>query len=612
MSPSNPNSAFNELKEARLQRLEASFVLCKDLLTVTRCNPDTDREGFYVIPSSGSGVIGRYQTLRDMENEMPNIIVRTAVYKKLTAADRALKRKAGYETCQIIVTYGYRSPHIQRALYERIYAEEQQRQPNANEETLREAAHRKIACPEVAGHPTGGAVDVIIFDYGKGKFLDFGTDISELSDKNVYYAAEAIADEQRKHRTTLRAIMCEQGFVPYDGEWWHFSYGDREWAYYMYRRRLRNDGVEIPLVALYAQKDRNEISDIAFNDKCSLRNDDALPEEDTQVRVRLAVQKDGRLTEETLSILKRSGISITQDKRGFLARSGNFPLEVLFVRDDDIPSLVEAGVADLGIVGENEYWEKTGNPTLRDDASPHPKARKPKSVLKKHLGFGKCFLALAVPRDSDIKTLQDLHGKRIATSYRRLTEEFLREKGIKNCKIIDIAGSVEVAPLINYAHAIVDLVSTGSSLRQNNLEVFYNILNSETVLIANAGADGDPARRQIIDSLIERIECYLFAKNYKRVIMSVQKDRLEAVCAILGKKTGLFQSDDALRAEDAAAPPSPILIGTPVVLDVYGFDGWCSLQVIMEMSALWKTTEELKQNGVANIVFYDIEGIIKC
>lgn len=542
------------------------LVLCRDLLSVTEHDGQTDSEGFYVIPSSGDGVIGRFFTLRDMENDTPNIIVRKTVYEKLCKADRALKQQPGYKNCQIIVTYGYRSPAIQRAIWDQFYAEKAAEHPDLTEEELREETHRIIALPEVAGHPTGGAVDVIIFDLKKGRFLDFGTDIGEFESKNMDYASDMIPEIARKNRQTLRAVMCGQGFAPYDGDWWHFSYGDKEWAFYMYSR----GGNEAEKKALYRQKEKSEISEIAYSDKFKLKTAESEPEH--KVRVRLAVQKDGRLTEETLSILRRSGIEINQDRRGFLARAENFPLEVLFVRDDDISNLVDAGVADLGIVGENIYWENDG-----------------KSAIKKHLGFGKCFLALAVPKGSDIRTLQDLSGKRIATSHRRLTAKFLKEREVRGAKIIDIAGSVEIAPLIGYADAIVDLVSTGSSLRQNNLEVFYNILNSQSILIANRAAEKNAAKSEIIERLTERIDSYLVARRYKRVIMDLPKDRCGEVCDLL----------------------AGLVIGAPAVLPSYGSGNWAALQVTMEISALWDNTAELKKYGAANIVFYDVEGVVK-
>ena len=570
------------------QKLEAGFVRCDDLLTVMAFDAEADREGFYVLPSAGDGVIGKYAFLRDMENETPNIIVRKSVYQKLCDADRALKHKDGYENCQIIVTYGYRTLDIQKREYEEQKRKIKEKIKQLSENELREAAHRLIAFPEVAGHPTGGAVDVTLFDVRKGRFLDFGTEIGDLTTKDIYYASENISKAARKNRATLRTIMEEQGFAPYDGEWWHFSFGDKEWAYYMHRR---DGATEREPRYLYRQKEISEI-EIAYNEKFLKQSKSV---SDPQTRISLAVQKDGRLTEETLSIFKRSGINIMQDKRGFLAKSDNFPLDLLFVRDDDISNLVDAGVADLGIVGKNVYLENAS-----------------KSIIIKELGFGKCFLALAVPKDSDIKTVHDLDGKRIATSYRKLTLDFLKNNQVKGAKIIDIAGSVEIAPLIDYADAIVDLVSTGSSLQQNKLTVIDKILESQSIMIVNRNTADDSDKKAMIDRLIDRIDSYLFAKQYKRVLMNVHQSRLDNVISeLIGVGHKKTENIETGLKEKHQVENEESVMRAPVVSPVAGFGDWYAIQAIMEVSSLWKKIETLKENGASNFVFYDIEGIVK-
>lgn len=582
----------SEYKENLLQRLESGFVQCIDLLSVKEYNEETDKEGFHVIPSAGDGVIGRYYSLKDMEIDTPNIIVRKSVYSKLCAADRALKRKRGYENCQIIVTYGYRRPEIQKEFYDATYEKKRNENPLLSEEKLREAVHREIAFPEVAGHPTGGAVDVILFDYKNGKFLDFGTEICQFDSKNIYYGANDISDKARRNRRTLRTIMCQQGFAPYDGEWWHFCYGDREWAYYTYRRKYRQ-GVKIEKKALYRQKKYEEISEIAYNDKVK-KSKSSIVE---QSCVRLAIQKDGRLTEETLSILKKSGIVITRGKREILVKSDNFPLEILFVRDDDISNLVDKGVADIGVVGENVYRENF----VRG---------KNRSLIKRYLGFGNCFLALAVPNDSNIEHLQDLNGKSIATSFPRLTRRFLENEHIK-ADIINITGSVEVAPVINYADAIVDLVSTGSSLQQNNLHVLFHILDSQSILIANCHSDKDMEKKHIIEQLLQRIDSYLIAKKYKYVNMIIPQSQVSKIVEIIngiGRVDDLDDYDESI--ENNLDKNVSIDMRVPVVYPMYGYKEWCSLQTIMKQSDLWNKMDELKENGAINIVFYSIEGII--
>ena len=373
--------------------------------------------------------------------------------------------------------------------------------------------------------------------------------------------------------------------------------------------------------ALYQQKEYKEISQIIYNDKLKTHV------QDNNLRIRLAIQKDGRLTEETLAILKKSGIEITPDKRGFLTKSNNFPLEVLFVRDDDISKLVDAGVADIGIVGENVYKENGS-----------------KSIIKRFLGFGKCFLALAIPKKSNIKTLHDLNGKKIATSYHKITQDFLNDKGIKAQSIIDIAGSVEIAPVIKYADAIVDLVSTGGSLRQNDLEVFFNIMNSQSILIENPEVVKNEKKERIVSQLIQRIDCYLISKKYKRVTMMVPDEQLDYVipqklqifyiCAcvpdeqldyviqIITKINTTDNMDHDLIENDVTEEDNNINesnneddmiidMRTPISTPLHGYGGkWHSLQTIMKLSELWEKTEELKSHGVRNIVFFDIEGII--
>lgn len=575
--------------EEAFAELEAGFVRCDDLLAVMDFDEEADREGFYVLPSAGDGVIGKYAFLRDMENETPNIIVRKSVYQKLCDADHALKKKEGYENCQIIVTYGYRTFDIQKRAYEEQRFKLKQSNEQLSEEELREATHRLIAFPDVAGHPTGGAVDVTIFDYRKGKFLDLGTEIGDLTTKDVYYASENISKAAKRNRKVLRAVMGEQGFAPYDGEWWHFSYGDKEWAYYMHRRQSR-DGSVSALKYHYQQKEISEI-EIAYNDQFLKQSKSVA---DHQVRVSLAVQKEGRLTEETLAIFKRSGINITRDKRGFLAKSDNFPLDLLFVRDDDISNLVDAGVADLGIVGKNVYLENASQ-----------------SIIIKELGFGKCFLALAVPKNSSIKSTYDLDGRRIATSYRNSTLKFLKDHNVTGAQIIDIAGSVEIAPLIDYADAIVDLVSTGSSLQQNKLTVIDKILESQSIMIVNRNIQNDSEKKAIIDRLMDRIESYLTAKQYKRVLMYVPRNCLDQVLAELtGIKTG-EPSDERLELEQKQASEKSAVLGMPIVMPVYGFEDWYTIQVIIESASLWKKIEVLKENGVTNISFDDIEGIVQ-
>ena len=586
--------------------------------------PETDAERFHTIPDIGIGVVGKYRGARDMESATPSIIVRQSVYERLCAADRALKQKPGYGACQLVVTYGYRSPALQIALWNQVYTEEAEAHPEAKPEELRELAHRKFALPEVAGHPTGGTIDVIIFDYEKGEYLDFGTESGDLTSTACYYASALVDETAREHRRILREVMCKQGFAPYDGEWWHFSYGDKEWAYYYYRLALReagdSDKILPPPRALYRQKDfEDAVKVIATNDKYKP------PISENQLRIRLAIQKEGRLTEETLSILSRSGISVTKGKTGFLAKSGSFPLDVIFVRDDDISNLVDAGVADIGIVGENVYFENRSS-----------------SVILRQLGFGKCFLGLAVPEDSPIRELEDLRGRRIATSHHVLTRRFLEQHGLKALdshtespeepdseavRIIDIAGSVEVAPLINYADAIVDLVSTGSSIRQNKLRLLekFHILDSESILIGNREAVRDFGKKALIDRLTQRLDSYLRGRQKKLVTMNVPADRCEALCSLLLRLAGLAPAGDGGARRTPGAPEGesperqlermrscqePLGQGAPTVLPVWGFENWRSVRAVLPLSRLWENEEAFRELGAVNITFSEVEGVI--
>ena len=244
----------NNNLEQKYKELEKSFVTYKDLCSVTECDENADKEAFSTLPASGRDVIGRYRFTRDMEHASPNIIVRETVYKKLRAADAALKKEN--PDWQLAVMYGYRSLDIQEKLFNQIKKELKPLYGN-NESELTEAVHRKIAVPEVSGHPTGGAVHVLIYDFVKKAYLDFGVqdgDRETLNDssrndssrndnspndnsaeaRKAYYDSPEIAPDSaaKKNRKLLRDVMTAQGFAPYDGDFSHFSYGDKEWAFY--------------------------------------------------------------------------------------------------------------------------------------------------------------------------------------------------------------------------------------------------------------------------------------------------------------------------------------------------------------------------------------------
>lgn len=236
--------------------------------------------------------------------------------------------------------------------------------------------------------------------------------------------------------------------------------------------------------------------------------------------LRIAVQAKGRLFEETLALLEESDIKLSTTKRTLLVKSSNFPLEVLFLRDDDIPQTVATGVADLGIVGENEWMEK-----------------QEEVRVVKRLGFSKCRLSLAMPRDLEYTGLSWFEGKKIATSYPVILRRFLDERGIQ-AEIHVISGSVEVAPGIGLADAIFDIVSSGSTLVSNRLKEVEVVMQSEALLIAHKELSVE--KEEILSELLFRMNAVKTAEDKKYVLMNVPKDKLDAILAVLpGMKSPL-------------------------------------------------------------------------
>ena len=229
--------------------------------------------------------------------------------------------------------------------------------------------------------------------------------------------------------------------------------------------------------------------------------------------LRIAVQSKGRLYEDSMALLAEAGIKLSSGKRTLLVPSRNFPVEILFLRDDDIPDSVASGVADVGIVGLNELLEK---------------AKKTREV--KRLGFSKCRLSLAIPKDAVYKGLEWFSGKKIATSYPGILSAFLNEKGIK-ADIHVITGSVEIAPGIGLADAIFDIVSSGSTLISNQLREVEVVVDSEAVLVANENLT--PEKNEILEELVFRIGAVQAADSKKYILMNVPKSQLEDVLAVL-------------------------------------------------------------------------------
>ena len=282
-------------------------------------------------------------------------------------------------------------------------------------------------------------------------------------------------------------------------------------------------------------------------------------------KIRIAVQKSGRLYEDSVRLLKECGIDLRNVKDRLRTESDNFPLEVFFLRDDDIPQYVEDGVADIGIVGENVLAEKNK-----------------KATVMEQLGFGACRLSIAVPRNEPYTGVTGLAGKRIATSYPFLVNRFLHEKGIQ-AEIHEISGSVEIAPGIGLADVVADLVSSGSTLFMNGLKEVETILYSQAVLIRNNGL-AQP-QLELLDKLLFRIRAVKKAKRNKYVLLNAPNDRVEQIISLLpGMKS-------------------------PTVLPL-AESGWSSVHSVLDEDTFWDKIEQLKAAGAQGILVIPIEKMI--
>lgn len=281
--------------------------------------------------------------------------------------------------------------------------------------------------------------------------------------------------------------------------------------------------------------------------------------------LRIAVQAKGRLFEETMAILAEADIKLSATKRTLLVQSSNFPVEVLFLRDDDIPQSVATGVADLGIVGENEYVEKG------EDAE-----------IIKRLGFSKCRLSLAIPKDIDYPGVSWFNGKKIATSYPEILNKYMSERGIVS-EVHVITGSVEVAPGIGLADAIFDIVSSGSTLVSNRLREVEVVLKSEALLIGNKNLS--PEKIEILNELLFRLDAVQTAEDKKYVLMNAPKDKLEEIINVLpGMKS-------------------------PTVMPL-AQEGWCSVHTVLDQKRFWEIIGRLKALGAEGILVLPIEKMI--
>lgn len=281
--------------------------------------------------------------------------------------------------------------------------------------------------------------------------------------------------------------------------------------------------------------------------------------------LKIAIQKSGRLNEESLTLLKECGISINNGKDQLMAQASNFPLEVLYLRNSDIPQYVKDGVADITIIGDNtEVEKKTGIRTVLN------------------LGFSKCRLSIAVPKSVDFQGLSYLQGKRIATSYPASLRDFLTANNIE-AEIHEISGSVEIAPNIGLADAICDIVSTGSTLFKNGLKEVYTMFESQAILAANP--DLSEEKKALLDQLVFRIKAVLASKCNKYILLNAPEKSLDKICSLLpGMKS-------------------------PTIIPLRE-KGWVSVHSVVNENAFWDVIGGLREAGAEGILIVPIEKMI--
>jgi len=279
--------------------------------------------------------------------------------------------------------------------------------------------------------------------------------------------------------------------------------------------------------------------------------------------LKIAIQKSGRLNEKSVQLLKNCGLDFENYKSSLITTVNNFNLEILFLRDDDIPGYVAQGIADLGIVGENVIDES-----------------QEKVTYLQRLGFGRCTLKIGIPKDSDIQELKDLQGKAIATTYPNILQEFLAEHNL-SAEIRQISGSVEIAPGLGLSDAICDIVSTGGTLKSNGLKPFADVRRSEAILIGREGLTENP----ILCELLQRVQSVLRAKETKYVVLNVEKNNLPQITALL---------------------PG---VKSPTVVPL-AEEGWVAVHTVIPEDDFWDKINKLKAAGAQGIVVMPIEKII--
>ena len=281
--------------------------------------------------------------------------------------------------------------------------------------------------------------------------------------------------------------------------------------------------------------------------------------------LRIAVQSKGRLFEDTMALFAEADIKLSTSKRTLLTQSSNFPIEVLFLCDDDIPQSVASGVADLGIVGENEFVE-----------------RKEKADIIYRLGFSKCRLSLAVHKEEEYNGPSWFNGKKIATSYPGILQTYLNKQGI-NADIHVITGSVEIAPGIGLSDAIFDIVSSGSTLISNNLKEVEIVMKSEALLIGNPNLT--PEKKEILEELLFRIEAVKAAEDKKYVLMNAPTDKVKDIIEVL---------------------PG---VKSPTIMPL-ATEGWSSVHTVIDQKCFWEIIGKLKALGAQGILVLPIEKMI--
>ncbi len=283
--------------------------------------------------------------------------------------------------------------------------------------------------------------------------------------------------------------------------------------------------------------------------------------------LKLAVQKKGRLSDKSLELLKLCGLEIENYSERLYVTAKNFDIDILFLRDDDIPEYVQDGVADLGIVGENVVFEKKSD-----------------LLQLRKLGFGGCKLLIAVPELTELDTIEDINGKTIATSYPNILQGFLDKNNIK-AKVITLSGSVEIAPSLGIADMIMDIVSTGNTLKMNKLKKSFPVFESQAVMISSKTLANNPGKTALLEDLLRRIDSVMTAKKSKYLMMNVSKENLSEVLKIV---------------------PS---VKSPTVLPLASGD-MLAVHAVIPSETFWKINLKLKEAGASGILLLPIENMI--